>query len=119
MGRFSGDVSNRACKWQIWSSEYPNIQKLLLEAAIEQARSAGNILLSTWANDQHPGFAFLRQAGFSTPTNLFKLARSVPALARQLYQVIAFTEHLTQEQQDYLRCQMQASSFSMGDSDLV
>ena len=99
--------------------KYPKIQMLLLEAAIQQARGSGDILLSAWANAQHSGFSALRQAGFSTPTNLFKLAESVPALSRQLYQVIAFTEHLTQDQQNYLRCQMKNTSFSLGDSDLV
>jgi GNAT superfamily N-acetyltransferase len=91
----------------------------LLRSAVKQACSAGSVLLSTWAKSEQPGSRALRRMGFSTPANLITMASSLPALAQQLYQVIAFTEHLDHDQQDYIKRQMQAWSFSIGDSDLV
>jgi len=99
--------------------DHPSPTNPLLRSAVKQARSAGSVLLSTWATSEQASFRALRRMGFSTPANLIRMARSLPALARQLYQVIAFTENLNQDQQHYIKRQLQASSFSMGDSDLV
>lgn len=97
----------------------PDVEAHLLQAATAQAQNSGSVLLSIWAYAGQPSYPGLRQAGFVSPARLIKLAESWPALARQLYQVIIYPEHLSFEQQSILTRQMQSRSLSMGDSDLV
>jgi hypothetical protein len=91
----------------------------LLSAAIARARNAGSVLLSAWAPAWHPYRASLRQAGFISSWRLHGLAKRWPALARWFYQVIAYTKHLSPEQQSQLAVQARTWPLAMGDSDLV
>jgi hypothetical protein len=84
-----------------------------------RARSAGSVLLSAWSPAGHPHYPGLRRAGFVSSSRLHGLAEHLPALARWFYQVIAYTAHLSAEQQAQLAGQAKAWPLAMGDSDLV
>lgn len=91
----------------------------LLTAATAQARKVGSVVLSIWATAGHPCYVGLRRARFISSARLFELAQRWAALARQLYQIIIYIEHLPLEQQARLAVQARTWPFSMGDSDLV
>lgn len=91
----------------------------LLAAASAQTQKVGSVVLSIWATTAHPCYAGLRRAGFISSARLFGLAQRWAALARQLYQIIIYIQHLPLEQQVRLTVQAGTWPFSMGDSDLV
>jgi GNAT superfamily N-acetyltransferase len=91
----------------------------LLITATSQARRAGSVVMSIWANAWNPYLADLRRQGFASPLNLFKLAGSWPPLSRQLYQMIIYIKHLSLEKQSLFSTLARSWNFSMGDSDLV
>jgi hypothetical protein len=91
----------------------------LIAAAAGQAQDAGSLLLSAWSAVGHPLHAQLRRSGFVSPERLHRLAQRWPPLAGFLYQVIAYTAHLSADRQADLIARARAWSLSLGDSDLV
>jgi hypothetical protein len=96
-----------------------DVADLLLAAAVEQTRRAGRVVLTAWALAGHPTYAAYRRMGFISQGRLHRLARSWPALHRNLYQVIVYDRYLAAAQQVRLNAEIDAWSLSMGDSDLV
>jgi GNAT superfamily N-acetyltransferase len=91
----------------------------LLATAIAQARRAGSLVLTAWAPARHPYYASLRRAGFVSQMRLHRLSERCPVLARWLYQVIDYAQHLSPDQQNQLAVLAKTWSLTMGDSDLV
>jgi GNAT superfamily N-acetyltransferase len=96
-----------------------NAGMVMLLEAINQARKAGSIGLSIWATPEHPYYVLLRQLGFISSNHLFRLAEIWPMLARWLYQVIVYLEHLPPMEKSQMYALSKSWQLSMGDSDLV
>jgi GNAT superfamily N-acetyltransferase len=91
----------------------------LLTTAIAQARRAGSLITTAWAPAAHPYHASLRRIGFVSQRRLHWLSERCSVLARWLYQVIGYAQHLSPDQQDRLATSAKTWSLTMGDSDLV
>jgi len=96
-----------------------DIVSSLLAAASDQAKRAGSITLTAWASTGHPHHDSLRRAGFVSQSRLHRLCGHFPALSRWFYRVIDYAQHLPPEQRSRLAAYAEASSLTMGDSDLV
>ena len=91
----------------------------LVEAAAHAAQEAGSLALGIWMTNHNPLHATLQKAGFISQHRLHKLAARHKRLSDQLYQIILYTRHLSEEAQKQFMDAREDWSLSMGDSDLV